>query len=869
MKENSKATPNLQLKREREQRNWSQDQLARVIGTTALNVSRWERGLTFPGPHFRQKLCELFGKISRELGLTVEEPEAPQHLAAPQALDRDFVFPLTAEFIYDSATPSSLATPRLVGRDVLLHLLKQQLRSKKELALCGLPGVGKTAIVVDLVKKREVLEYFRDGVLWAVLGTEPDIPGQLRRWGCLLGMASPEVEKITSIRQWAQVIHEAIGTRRLLLVVDDVWSIEDALAFRVGGPNCTHLITTRYLKVALQFSGEGATVIRELSEDEAVMLIAQYAPEAVTRESDEVHALVRSVGGLPLALSLMGKYLRMHTYGGQPRRLRTALQRLQHVNERLQLTQPQAPLETLTGWPLETPLSLQAVIDISDRHLDQEARYTLRALSVFPPKPNTFSEEAALAIDSKPAEILDALTDAGLLEVSGPGRYTLHPVIADYAMLNLEDAAVEERMVKYFINYVEIRQTDYDALELEINNVLAALQLASKRAMHMELVRGVNAFARFLQTRGIYALAENQLRLAEQATRLLNDTIGLITVLLNLGIIAERRGDYNQAEAYYQEGLALARPAEHPERIGALLTNLGAIAVNRGDHAQAEAFLQEALALAHRVVAHPERISRIYENMGAAAFHKGNYAQAEAYWRKALTLATQIGHRESISSNLENLGAVALKRGNYAQAEKIYRKALALARQIGYRERIGSLFIGLAELALRREDFVQAEAYAREGLSLARQIGHRERISLLLANLGDAVIHQGRHEQAESYLQEGLELARQIGHPWLICYLLVDWGALHIEQQQLNLASATFQEALQLAQGVNQELVASALYGLARVAAASGENDKARRSGQESLQMYTASGHERANKVEQWLAGLPDKEKPLSSSEKG
>ena len=56
------------LKQERELHLWSQEQVAEMIGTTAPSVSRWEHGHTYPGLHFRQKLCELFDKSAEELG---------------------------------------------------------------------------------------------------------------------------------------------------------------------------------------------------------------------------------------------------------------------------------------------------------------------------------------------------------------------------------------------------------------------------------------------------------------------------------------------------------------------------------------------------------------------------------------------------------------------------------------------------------------------------------------------------------------------------------------------------------------------------------------------------------------------------------
>ena len=66
--------PNLRLRREREWRSLSQQQVAEYIGTTPLSVGRWERGIVQPGPHFRRALCTLFNKNPYELGfVSIEE----------------------------------------------------------------------------------------------------------------------------------------------------------------------------------------------------------------------------------------------------------------------------------------------------------------------------------------------------------------------------------------------------------------------------------------------------------------------------------------------------------------------------------------------------------------------------------------------------------------------------------------------------------------------------------------------------------------------------------------------------------------------------------------------------------------------------
>lgn len=68
-----KAIPNERLRNEREIRGWSRDYVAEKIGGDSQSVGRWERGVTFPSPYYRQALCELFRMNAKELGLIKED----------------------------------------------------------------------------------------------------------------------------------------------------------------------------------------------------------------------------------------------------------------------------------------------------------------------------------------------------------------------------------------------------------------------------------------------------------------------------------------------------------------------------------------------------------------------------------------------------------------------------------------------------------------------------------------------------------------------------------------------------------------------------------------------------------------------------
>jgi tetratricopeptide (TPR) repeat protein/transcriptional regulator with XRE-family HTH domain len=854
MKKAAVATPNLRLKEARELRGWSQKYVADEIGADRYYLSRWEHGIAFPSPYYRQKLCALFDKDARELGLIREEAAKELPEAGPTAVT-SINFPL-----YDPTLPSPLTGfDRLIGRDAILLQLRQRLIASRGAALIsiyGLPGVGKTTLAVELAHDEAIRAHFQEGVLWAGLGPSPDIFAILNHWGMLLGISPLQAAKLKSAEDWSKALRAQIGQHRFLLLIDDAWRIEAALAFKVGGPNCSYLVTTRFPNVTYHFTAsvDDALALHELDSDDGFALLSRLAPEVVRQEPEGARALIEAVGSLPLALTLMGKYLRAQSHSGQPRRIRAALERLRTADERLHLTEPLPLLERPVGLGESMPLSLQTVIAITDRKLEEAEQLALRALSIFPAKPNNFSEEAAIAVSDAPVEVLDALSDAGLLESSGPGRYTLHQTITDYAQAHREDNTPYRRVAEYFAAYVEQYKKEYDLLEQESNNIFAALDIAYSHNHADCFVRCVNALYPFLFARGLYVTRGRLYieRAVEVARSLNNDTL-LATALLNLGKSLYKQGNYAQAEEYLQEGRAKA------ERIGDLkllcefLSTLGNFARYRISFEQAEVYLQRYLELA-RQLNDPELLGDALQSFGGALSDQGRYVEAVQYNQEALALLQTTGNQSGVIQCLINLSTLALLQGNYAQAETFGQEALALARKVGLLDSISVMLTNLGAAAIDHQEYAKAETYLQEALAIARRIGDARVSAADLGSLGQIAQLQGRYEQAESYLQEALAQARMLGDIWLLGAVLVECGELALKQQRLDDAAAAFQEAQAVALNSHLESVASALYGLARIAAARGDIAGARRQGQESLRIFSDMGHRLKDTVKDWLA---------------
>ncbi len=420
------------LRLEREQRGWSQSRLAELLETSSISISQWERGVFLPSPHFREKLCTVFEKDAQTLGLALESSVEQSYRSDP--------------FIPFQSFPTS----GLVGRDAILNLLVEHLCSKlrpSTVTLHGLPGVGKTALAMALTHIPAIQDQFPDGVLWADLGLDPHPFEQLSRWGCLLQIPEMEMKVCSDLFSLAQCLRRYIGSRKFLIVLDDIWQFDAAQALEIGGCNCVHVITTRLPRLAARISEQNTFHIPELEASGGKALLAHFLPNLLDQEPEAIEQLVQRVGMLPLALILIGKHLSPYDYLGQSQRMHNALQSLCEVSTRLQLSEPQSFVAHHPSLPPEQTISLKTTIRISVQQLSVTAQQALRQLAIMPAKPDSFSQELVTALFPNGEELLHELLDAGLIEEYKDQRYTLHQTVADYTRMIVQQEDSEQERI--------------------------------------------------------------------------------------------------------------------------------------------------------------------------------------------------------------------------------------------------------------------------------------------------------------------------------------------------------------------------------------------------------------------------------------
>lgn len=789
-------------------------QLARMAAIPKPTIVNWMEGRVK-----RPRAVEELLRLTAVLHLT--SPEADALLAAAghptiaelqvtaQATGDKTVLSLLHPWQQTAKPPASqppfqavadLST--FVGRSRELAEMEEALHSDHHAtlyAIQGMPGVGKTTLAARLAYG--LRHHFSDGVLWARV----DVSDPLAILATFANAYGVDVSHYADLPSRSRLVRELLGHKRALLVLDGVESSEPILPLLPPTGPCAVLITTRKHQLSvLRRARRWLLAPFAYDGNESLELLARVlGRDRVQAEEPLLRRLATLLGHLPLALDIAASRL-AYEVGWKTA---VFVQRIEQTRQRL---------NELTFEDQSLHLAFQP----SYEALTPELKHFFAQLALFVAE--DFDDEAAAAVAGWPLAVAqDALRTLYGLSLLQTGRqpecYQFHPLLRDYARRFWqadEDGAAVARYEAYFAQMATTQGHNLAQLAQAWPDIEVALAAAEQRGAWGVFVRGVNGLYRFWEAQGAYGVAEGYLQRAETAVSHLNDPAAQLQLHYHRGRLAERRGDYVEAETRYEAALTLARVLEDTSYLSHLLRGLGVLAARRGDFGLADAYYKEGLAGA-RAVGRGSGVSDFLRGLGVQAFMRGDFARAEAFYEEGLALALGEGATEVAAEGgmLWGLGTLAEEQGDWPQAAHYYQRALVQARGVGHVERMIVLRRSLAGLAVAQGHYDEALVHLQEALTLARRIGQRQQVGRVLAALG------------EVQLVAGVETA-----------------------------VSTFQELFHLARTLqSQELVALALFGLARIAARGGETAVARQRGQESLTGLVAIGHHRVHEVQQWL----------------
>ncbi|MEV0586088.1 tetratricopeptide repeat protein [Nonomuraea sp. NPDC050310] len=658
-----------------------------------------------------------------------------------------------------------------VGREGVLRLVGQALRSHRLVTVTGCGGVGKTRVALRVA--RQAAELYPDGVWLAELGHLRDPSLVPRQVGLALGLAD------VSARSDLQVLTDFLADgKRLLLVLDTCEHLLGAVAHLArtlleSAPGIRILATSRS---PLDAAGEHLIEISPLTTtpgpagalagrpSEAVALFVERAraivPQFVlgSHNVHEVEELCRRLDGIPLALELAAVRLR----GLSVAQILTLLEQSMAVLEAADRTAPERhrTLRATLGWSHE---------------LCQPAERLLWArLSVFAGDFDLYAamrvcqDDGVLESDEIPY-LLESLVHKSIL-IRGPEgtRYRMLDTVREYGALWLSRLRDTGRMRRRHLAHY--------------------LQLARRGELEWMGTGQVLWFERMRQeTSNIRAAIDYSLSEPGQRTVGLDLVSSLWFMWVACGFPSEGR--------HYLLRMLSACPDPSPARCRALWAE-AYVANGQGDLTAAVNAAERCLAEARELGDRDAKIMAI-KMLGTSAMLTGDFGAAARHLGRAITYLQDLDEprRVELLAAVVEIGMVTTMRGEPQEALSTLEECLRMCQERGelWLRSYALYVLALAYHRLGRvEEAVEA---ARSALRIKRHFSDVLGIVMTLDALSQMVVEVGWPAEMVGELQAAAEVNwREYGLPLMGSPMLTD-GHVQAADQAIALIGPAAHEA--------------------------------------------------------------------------
>ena len=210
---------------------------------------------------------------------------------------------------YQSALP---LPDNYIQRDQLLETGVDKLTDNSNtpsvgtvLNICGVGGMGKSTLAKALCHDVRLKMFFLDGFLWIRLGPLPVSPAV--KLGQLYHLLTNKTEVGNQSFFVSKLQHLITNhLHKLLVIIDDVWEVADALVYTEVFRGCKMVLTTRKLNISNLIPSQLCLTIEQMKVEEAVKLVTYNLPvDGFQLRNKDIDSLVQDLHCWPLLLSLL------------------------------------------------------------------------------------------------------------------------------------------------------------------------------------------------------------------------------------------------------------------------------------------------------------------------------------------------------------------------------------------------------------------------------------------------------------------------------------------------------------------------------------------------------------------------------------
>ncbi len=221
-------------------------------------------------------------------------------------------------------------------------------------------------------------------------------------------------------------------------------------------------------------------------------------------------------------------------------------------------------------------------------------------------------------------------------------------------------------------------------------------------------------------------------------------------------------GEYEKAQTYLQQSLAIQQEIGDRQGEGATLNNISGIYQAQGDYQTALDYLQRALAIMQEI-GNRQGKGATLNNISQIYHAQGDYKTAIGYLQQTLPICQEIGDRAGEKATLNNLSRIYHAQGKYEMAVGYLKQSLAIQQEIDDRAVKGVTLNNISQIYDAQGDYETAVGYLKQSLAISQEIGDRAGEGATLNNISAIYHAQGEYETALGYLKQVLAIMQEIG----------------------------------------------------------------------------------------------------------
>ncbi len=325
----------------------------------------------------------------------------------------------------------------------------------------------------------------------------------------------------------------------------------------------------------------------------------------------------------------------------------------------------------------------------------------------------------------------------------------------------------------------------------------------------------------------------------------------------NLAALYYKLVEYKKAEEYYIRSLTIREavlPSNHPD-LATTYNNLGNLYRSMREYKKSEEYYIRSLMIIEALLPpiHQD-LALSYNNLALLYSSMGEYNKSEKYYIKSLMIREAVlnSNHPDLATSYGNLGNLYSSMGEYQKSEKYYIKSLMIGEAVlPYNHPdLASSYSNLGNLYYSMGEYQKSENYNIKSLKIYEALFHSNHPDLALSynNLGNLYESMGEYQKSEKYYIKSLKIYEDVlpsNHPNLAT-IYGNLGNVYSSKAEYQKSKEYMIKSLRIREAVlpyNHPDLASSYSNLGNLYYSMGEYQKSENYNIKSLKIYEALFH--------------------------